>query len=803
MHAMTCPWCSAEGWASGDVFQCRSARCAAQTASGEDVMAHAFGGFEQGMQMVSRALRKDLPLDYAMRRKAQRDVMDVWLSFCTSPSTSDAVALSNRLQGQGLGVAQSRFGAVVLGSKGIEELIRVAAATGGASPPQWDTTPPSAALAFCVQTVPHTIDRILLARDESRFDEIVWRRYSAGVSCLMGLTPETPRMLTAEVMTMLRLQSVLKNHGRSEEAAALFIDYSGRDAEHSWRPDSHMLTAIVRSPEPDSSNLIYGPLDIVRIQEAADRLPGLAGCMKAMPVESVLGVRPDNRHFSWDSMRCATIASLVSPADIRLPQDAAMLFERTGARRYDAVEMSTAFRDAGRLELSEDVKRLSKTRVIFTDGRVLVRETASEYQILQNSGYASIANFSLDIRTNVMFHSHGTAYCQAWLRCDDSEVDVLFSQTLLSSKIGNLQDELQRQVARAVGKNKASRMPTVIHTDYFRKYVIRYLRRQMADAVTVPGIDRLGWHADRKTFCCAGFIVDSDGVRSARSGMLCPTVRTLRLFEQTDEWSQTFPKDLDPSCRDIIAMLLASCVRYFKRCSTQPVKVAQSSDALALLESIVAGVGQKEILEINSNVREGNLVEGCHGYPILAAGAAGAVQQGQAPFVHLTDVGYVLRTSPDGAAVEAAARALQYSLLRVVEWCLATGADGFREMPSVRYNDALLREGNWLLEHVCKSTDAEPQAMTQTAMEKLLSQIPPADTFARTLLTDGMDLTLDIRGLEIDHDGLLREAKEMGAVVAIEDGEIHAPAAVFLPMMATFYGHNPETRLADSLSASQ
>lgn len=134
----------------------------------------------------------------------------------------------------------------------------------------------------------------------------------------------------------------------------------------------------------------------------------------------------------------------------------------------------------------------------------------------------------------------------------------------------------------------------------------------------------------------------------------------------------------------------------------------------------------------------------------------------------------------------------------MVEWCLATGGDAFQEVPALIHYHSLLREGRWLIEQVCGLNGWTVSHLEATALEKLLAQIPYAEAGRRITLIDGQDLSIDIRGLDHDHDGILREARDMGTIIAINEDQLASSAVRLLPAIATYYGQEPDVTVVVS-----
>lgn len=793
-HQLFCPWCGEDAWAVSDYYQCFNPTCAVQAASAEDLLSKYLGGYASAAHFVASLNHTDADEAGAHRRARERAVMDLWIELCLTPHTSAALHAANRLQGKGFGIRQSRFNATVLDTRQTSRLIDLAEATGATMPEAWATQRPGITQAFCVQTRPHTIDRIVLVGARGREEEIIWNNYSAGICSMIGMTPRKPRLVVADVETMLRLQHDLAAAGRIEEVSSVHLDLYRGEACPRWDVQTPLMIAVTRHCQPQQNDEYFGPQDVVRMQQVFDQFPGMERNVLGLPIDTVREMRPRRLAVPWHRLRFGLMASMIPPHANQVTPACASIFELTGTRPEDATALIEHFKLNHRHQVAEDFELLSLTRIISRDARMTVKETANDYRIIHNSDTALLTNFSLKIHSGVSFRHHaGDRYCQAQLRCGAAVMDVLFPQNMLHDRIQSLEEELQRQITAADLPTDNQRIPTVIEVSKFRNYIVPHLRRQAAQAKQVRGVDLLGWSEDRRSFTVPGFVVSLDAVEETGK-ILCPAVPVLRRYKpiELSNWSETCPPDIDQSCHDIVAMLVASCVRYFRRCVTNPIQIAQSSTAMTVLDKIMKAFGQAEIYTINHNVRDGGRIEGVHGYPLLATGPRVGMGASQIPFLHLTDQGYKFPSDPDPSQAEAGARAAQFFLKMIVEWCISTGGDDFREIPSLQHYRSLLREGRWLIETVGRQDEWSVSQAEPTAIEKLLSQIPYSEAGQRMTLIDGQHLVIDVHGLERDHDGILREARDMGTLAALEEDKIMSPAAKLLPAISTYYGQDPD-----------
>lgn len=789
-HALTCPWCGEQGWSAADFFQCSGPACPAQATSAEDLLALEMGGYGKAAAWMEKHSIPAGP-EWALRRRAQRSVMDAWVGLCQTPPTSEAARVMSRMRARGSSIHHSRFNARVLDGLQMAALLSLAKETGASYPDAWDDQPPGISTVFCAQSQPHTVDRLIAVSNRGSVGEIVWRRFTAGFVSLIGLDPRVPRLLAASPQAAQRLQHARAILGMREPVVAAVTDLYRGAPPPRWNIPCRVLVAAPRycSPQHDPSH--QDPRDIVSLQQALDQFPGMEQHVGGMPYDWAVDLQPKSKAVTFDELRFALLMDLIPGRATQIPPACASILEQTGTREDDVAAMLAIFRKRGRYLLAEDVERLSLTKVVHEDRGATVRETACDYQMTRGRDTLLLANFSLRIHSSVVFPNQEVdRYCQGTIRCGAAKADVIFSQSLLNDKIGSLESELQRQLAAAGQAGN----PTVIEVSKFRAFILPHLRGQAAKADPIHGVDRLGWSDDRREFVFPGFRI-TEGGEERTSDILCPQVSALSKFraKDPDGWPEACPSGLDASGRDMVAILVAACVRYFRRSATKAIHVAQSSAALTLLDRISKAFGQHTIFTLNPNARKGAQIEGVHGYPLLVAGPKQLSLGGsEPPYIHLADQGYTLphQTTPGEAAL--AAQAAQHLLKAAASWCVRTGGDDFREARSIMHHRSLLREGGWLIEHMLGGGEWPTSDSGPTAIEDLLGQIPYEEAGRRITLIDGQELSIDIYGLEHDRDGIMREARDMGTIAAVENDKLISPAARLLPSIADYYGQAPD-----------
>lgn len=774
-----CLWCGADSWAGAFHSQCVNAACSHQVSSPLDILARSM--FAGDYDAAGVLVRKRLNVQDAgeQERKSSRAVLDFWLACCSRQTSSEAQQVAGRMSRDGRHILGSRFGATVLDRSMIDDLIAIAGRTGGEFPESWLLSPPMPCAAFVIQSTPHTIDRIVLLRNGP--NEVVWNRRAAGISGLIGLTPGKPRYLAPSFEAALAMQFSLTNTGYLEEVAAVFNDPWKDDIETRWYPETEMLTAVVDDPT-----------DIVKIQSTVDKFRLLGDNLRGLRLRHVNGQVERAATSSWDGLRVSYIITRTAHGSKSISAEAARLFEQTGSKMPDAAKIIAHYRDSGQILLADDFQKLAANRIIRRDQRLVVRETSGDYTVTTPYGTTAISNFHLVIRDSVLFRDRTEVYCRGTLTCGASSYDLVFPRSAVSVKLNRLQEALHTQLVIAGGSISGDLIPTIIDTTQFQRYIIPHLTSQIAHAARIEGVSLLGWSADRKVFHAPGLTITADG-RRYEDTVIYPGIAALALFDGVKTWSDSCPQDLPQPCQDVIAMLIALAVRHYRRSIPRPALVLQTSDSVALLEGLTKAMGQRHVFELGQNVRDSTSVDGLHGYPFVASGYGRAqAHKTNVPCVILTDEGYRVEGEIDHSQIDAAGRALQFALVRVAEWCLATGADEFQEVPALDRHTSLMREGQWLITHVCDLEPWEISATRESSLERLFSQIPFADTKGRMHLTDGVTLRVDLSGLEFDADGLSEAFAAIGAKLTIDESSLTTDAAVLLPALDLFYGQAPE-----------
>lgn len=780
----SCPWCGSVAWSGRQHMQCLNRHCPTYVASAEDIILHACGGnVDAATAAVEKALHTNIKADLEAR-KLSRLVIDFWVKACVTDRTTEEQMMLEKLMRSGLDVAGCRHTIVPLGRGRMQELMRVAIETDADMNEGWtDATPPQSTLVYCIQTVPHTIDRLVLHYPQYE-SHITWSDRRAGICGLIGLTPGAKQAMVTDRMRALAAQASMANNGEIREVVSIHTFSKAKVIERcDWAQDSPMLVAVPSSVD-----------DVIMIQQALHAytptmLDEMLGASVIDPTYTRGG--PDGRKLSiaWTAARRGWLAHLaLKSPETRMSPDVTRLFEMTGSLRDDATWVCRVLESAGRAEAAADMLRLARTRKIPTDGRVEIFEGPTEYQHTTPAGPALVASFAMEMLGGVVFPDRNGELCHRVLvRAATSMQEITVSNGGLANA-KKLEEEVQTQFV--VGDLATA--PSVIDFPLMNRWVLRDLRETAARLPCSHGQSHLGWSDDRKTYTMPGLTLRK-GEKVENSCIFHPSARNLRIFKKLTQWVSVVPAVPPAYCADLVAGIVAQVVRAYRHCTALPLLVAQDSVSVEATAHLLQYTGQTSIHQMNQNNRDNHPTDGLRGYPFLVSGGGPGATYTTGLIV-LAPSGFRVVEVWTPAQVDAAGQYLQAVLQRVVTWCLDYGAPGFVEVKSMANNAALIAEGQWIIKQVC-DIDTEVTTRSSTpALEWLFSQIPLESTSERLTLRDDMVLETNVEGVDFDAASIAEELKAMDAASEVAESIIRCKAPVMLPALTRFYGSRPETR---------
>ena len=772
-YSLLCPSCNSRMTTTPWYSECSDPTCELRVVGPLDMLAWALHWkYGAAAKLANEKLIREVITKHQVTQQHHRhNVMSTWLKLCHSPAKLSSAMFHHNVLGLGGELSPGQESMCILTEDETAMLVRLACVTGATN--QGDLRHDCAAtLATVTQSVPWHIDKILLSQPNSKAT-LTWSRRN-GFGGLIGLAGSSGRKFSASPTDATVMQRTLRVLGNGEE-----IGYWRNESEITvpCRFQSRKIMMLVDSVEQMISGAkvlrSFGIERYVRACESKD-FSGL----------SAAAVKP----VRWPAARQGQLLKGVGKAS-SLTAEAVRLIEAAAPPREEIASMSEFFRTQGKLTLAEEILAHLDNRVISSDGSRTVRETASTYTLETLINKATIANFTIRFSHNVLFSDQSDLFHAGTMICGRDSIPVVLKGDALGSP-KSLEGALQSQFA---ARNKKDAMlPVVSDPATFRNHVLPYLKTCTASLGAADGVSALGWSMDRQRYHLPGLMIDMDGRRPGAS-FFHPHQPALKMFEPELVWPDVCTSEFPKAARDLISMILAQAARYYLRLQMKPLCVNNASGSRSLALALAKALGQKDVYEVNSNVRDTSPTPGVRGYPLLAHGHSyQQAQTSSAAIVLLTDGGYSGTDEDTFGTLETIGRTMQHSLLRVIEWLLETAGEGYVEVPSHDYNYSLLKEGSWLAETVCRmqpwelvdSHDALDAWLGRHGYEKLCAQ---------------MRLTADMRLIipeSMRAPGLENELRLVDDTVE-DDGELRGSAVTLLPAFSRYFGKELLVALAE------
>lgn len=741
----------------------------------EDLVARAYGGsYARALVEINHYVRREVinPSD-AIVLESERMVMLELMALRHREPTAPMVSIISRLRKKGTPHARGQSGVMVVGRDSMQRVVAASLAAGARVPDFLLGSLPEAAVITVVQSHPCSVDRILI-HHEGKVHTIMWRRRQTGLVGIIGADPHRPRLLAPNTAKALEIQRKLAAEGRPQLVAAVFEDPGAELTRSHWQPDGSLFVAITDTAD-----------DVIALSRMCDQFEALSTGLLASSYRRAADQDPPNK---WSSFRAASICATVRPDDKCVSPSTLRLIEGANPSKREIIAAADIFATTGRTDIADSLRRCSENYIIFRNKETSIRETASDYVMETATSRMPLTNFALRFIESHVFRDSGDVY---------HEADMTFGRVtqrvyIHSSSVDNtskLEESLRAYALLRNGDN-TEQLPTIIDNNTLRRYVVPHFRRQIAELPSSIGADNIGWSLDKQTFYAPGIHVN---IKGSTQGPVKfhPGAPALRIYDPKATWPEMSPQSLPTPAADLVAMMLAMCVRFYVGASPRPLCVAQSREARNLVNGIFRELGQQTPHEVNVNFRDRGSIKGVRGYPIHLTFDGHNPEAIAAHGVVLSERGYSVAEEVQEADVEAAGRAFRYSLLRVVEWCLATGAEEFSEQAAVMPHTAYLREGKWLIENVCKIQPWEVTDIGLAHLEGLLAQIEVGRTEDRIYLQDGHVVRMDLSGLECDVDRVMMDIQTLGSASHFKDNHLVVKAVTMMPALAQFYGKAP------------
>lgn len=761
-----CPCCGTEAVTTPWYTECSNRACELRVAGPMDLMAWYHGGdYRKAAAYVNRQVGRDMVGDrLADALRSRRQVMRIWLSLCHAPMKfSNSVIFDNLMHGGSLNHGQESV--CLVNEEELAALSRLSALSGASTAGFVSQGYPVSAVSV-VQSVPWLVDHLVVHQPDHKA-VISWEKGKSGFGGLIGMAGVESRRFAPTVQSALSIQRILKASGTHEEIG-FWVDLGSATVPRcEFQPEK--MTLVV-----DTAEQMVSGSRVLRRFGIEDSVAG-CGSGKLFTIEA-----PPVRTTKWRHIRMGYIASSIKSFEKRMSPETIKLLETSAPPREEVAALAGVFRKEGRIALSDELMAHLDNRVISEDRNVKIRETSGSYEYETQIGKSALSNFSLRFTHNLVFRDSSEVFHVARTVCGHSTYEVMLTGASLDSTT-TLAESMRFQHATRAKQDAA--LPVIIDTVNFRKHVLPYLRKEVSRIGSQNGVSSLGWSIDRQAFLLPGMMVDMSG-RQLADSKFHPNMPALRLFDTSADWTEVGLTEVPAPARDFTAMVLAQCARFYLRLPVSPICVDQKSPARALALAVSKALGQKDVFELNANMRDSTHGMGARGYPVLAHGySLQQAQHLQACVILLTDGGYCADVGDVYAFAEPMGRAIRHSLVRMVEWLMATNGEDYVESPSSDIHNSLLREGRWLLDAVCKMQAWEGEDITNPLDQWL-------EDCGYDFLSETLRMTIDLKILipaDILRDEVISSIRELDPDVEL-GSVVSASAVALLPAMARFFG---------------
>jgi len=778
LYVHTCPVCGSDATTDKHYTYCTDKACVLSVASPVDLLAAVAGGYDKAAHIVQQKLR--LPDKPCYDREAiDRDVFSWWQSKAMSRSKTTSQAITEqRIIEDGMRIPNSNFGVAILTKDDVKELQELASRTGLTGFPELEIT--GCILAHAVQTKANVIDAIVLTTRKGRELSFVWYDYSVGLVGLGGCRPMLSYDIHPDVTRMLKATDRDTREGRTSNMLAVHMGLGVEvPMDVTAVPNSRFVTHELYDIEPFT--LWY---DVCHA----------AAKPSAVTFHALHSVTPRQlKSLPWRNMRRAMLLhALKDKSVVGMSALADSLIDSANLEREEGARLVKHLQGEGFTLTAAQLQAKLAVRVIHENAKVRVVENLSDYAVISDGVPAPITNFALHINNNIYMPDTGDVCHAANLLFGTKSIDIVIAASCIDQP-NKLQDAVRLQMLRHMSATPDN-LPTIVNTQALRKYILPYLKQKIATVNSIEGVSRLGWNDMHTKFVMPGASIDMSGIHKGKSHFH-PDVKTFASFDGSTEWIGQAIHELPKDLRDVLSMIVASIVRPFTRATNAPVLINNDERTRSVMKRIFAGIGQHNIIELSQSNRDLLKLPGINGFPILVSGFS--VEKAYAatfPYFILTDTGYTIDNDVSDKDVVTAISVLQHAINRVVTWCLAEDAEGFKEEKALYQHSKLLREGKWLFANVCDAQPWEVSAARLQALEGLIADACAAGE-------EGIEL----HGLQLHIHGVSKhnaadvtaDLDSISVPYELEDGSdtIVLPSTKIMKEITTYNGSLPKMKV--------
>lgn len=446
-------------------------------------------------------------------------------------------------------------------------------------------------------------------------------------------------------------------------------------------------------------------------------------------------------------------------------------------------------------ELASQIKQFYRTQPVYREDSYVLYETVNGYS-LEKEGTQNekrlITNFTLKLHHNLVFAETTDIYHAATLVFDNKEYDVLLKQEHLDKS-----QSLERALRLALLSNKniaEQKLPT-IHHKASSKYLIHYIREEVSKLNHVEGVPFLGWNYHRTTFYGPDFIIDKAGLRAGKK-LFHPSILGLSNFSSDSHQIGSLCQKLPIVFIDIINQIVAYLIRGFFNLRCKPLAIYNSAEARKIYRELFKGLGQQNMLQLNSNQRGDESNPALKGFPFWGSGyTQGQISRSYLPAFLFTDSGQVYGEEHvyDAYTFDQARQTLRYVMTHVLEWIFATSAETFSQEHSVSRPIAYSMEGASVIMQACKLKAWPTSKSHYAALDEMLKNIPfesVRDMFVHDVnnhiikISPEAYMQLDTSDIQLELSGLAKN------INMTEDG-LEVDSLSMMDILSTYYHNSP------------
>jgi hypothetical protein len=403
--------------------------------------------------------------------------------------------------------------------------------------------------------------------------------------------------------------------------------------------------------------------------------------------------------------------------------------------------------------LAGEIADYMRAGPVFQADNVSLFETPEGYYITRKEGdyKTQVANFTVQLETNLTFPDSDELFHTGYLTFQGCRYPLMLENRSLDRA-----QDFESSARSALAHQDVELMPAVSDRAGV-KHAQAYLRAMTATLPRVDGLMRLGWSGRRDSFVTPTCRIRETALETHH--VFHPSVDVLKSYRTTGLEDLGYQGRLSPGLSALVAQATALVARSFLNLPVKPIQIRNSPSARHILLEVFRGLGQKEIIRLNFNIRANNTeLRGTDGYPFVAYGyTTGQIERSTLPAFILGEEGTTLEGEVSTEELNYAAIMLCRAVCATAAFMIKTQGKDYRRQQAVSNETELAREGAWLIQEVCGMEWTQSPARYQM-IEQMLRTTPlekVEEVFSHYLA--GQRLYIDLRLLDTSVDPVTLE----------------------------------------------